>query len=128
MCRENLNTLISNVVAKFNELYDTDLFMCRENLNTLISNVVSKFNELYDTDLFMCGENLNTLISNVMSKFNELYLWCIRNKLSINCNKTNFMLSHVINKPILKQLDEIVTIDMTIKRVQSFQYLGLTID
>ena len=81
-----------------------------------------------DTALFMYDENLNSLIANVVSKFNELYLWCVRNKLTINCDKTNFILFHATNKPISIQMDEIVTSDMTIKRVKSFQYLGLTLD
>ena len=81
-----------------------------------------------DTALFMYDENLNSLIANVVSKFNELYLWCVRNKLTINCYKTNIILFHATNKPIPKQMDEIVTSDMTIKRVKSFQYLGLTLD
>ena len=81
-----------------------------------------------DTALFMYDENLNSLIANVVSKFNELYLWCVRNKLTINCDKTNFILFHATNNPIPKQMDEIVTSDMTIKRVKSFQYLGLTLD
>ena len=66
--------------------------------------------------------------SNVVSKFNELYLWCVRYKLTINCDKTNFILFHATNKPAPYQIDEIVAIDMTIKRVRSFQYLGLTLD
>ena len=63
-----------------------------------------------------------------MSKFHESYLWCVRNKLTINCDKTNFILFHAINKPIPKQLDEIITSDLPIKRVKSFQYWGLTLD
>ena len=81
-----------------------------------------------DMALFMYDENLNCLIANVVSKFNELCLWCVRNKLTINCDKTNFILFHPINKPMPKQMDEIVTSFMTIKRVKSFQCLGLTLD
>ena len=81
-----------------------------------------------DTALFIYDENLNSLIANVVSKFNELYLCCVRNKLTMNCDKTNFTLFHAINKPKPKQMDEIATSDMTSKRVKSFQYLGLTLD
>ena len=81
-----------------------------------------------DTALFMYDENLNTLITNVDSKFHELYLWCVRNELTINCDKTNFILFHAINKPIPKQFDEIVTSSMTIKKVKSFLFLGLSVD
>ena len=63
-----------------------------------------------------------------MSKCNELYLWCVRNKQAIICDKTNFLRFHATIMPIPKQLDEIVTSDMTIKVVKSFQYLGLTLD
>ena len=77
-----------------------------------------------DTALFMYDENLNSLIANVVSKFNELYLWCVRNKLTINCDKTNFILFHAINKPIPKQMGEIVTSDMTIKRVKSLRLMN----
>ena len=71
----------------------------------------------------MYGENLNALNPNVMSKFHELHLWCVRNKLTIDCDKTIFILVHGINKPVMKQLDEIVISDM-----KSFQCLGLTPD
>ena len=81
-----------------------------------------------DTALFKRNANLNTLISDVASKFNDLYLWCIRNKLTINSDKTNFILFHTINKPIPPNLNEIVTNNMTINRLKSFQYLGLTLD
>ena len=81
-----------------------------------------------DTAVFMCNANLNTLISAVASKFNDLYLWCIRNKVTINSYKTNFILFHTINKPIPPNLNAIVTNNMTINRVKSFQYLGLTLD
>ena len=42
-----------------------------------------------DTALFMYNENLISLTANVESKFNELYLWCVRNKLTINCDKAS---------------------------------------
>ena len=69
-----------------------------------------------DAVLFMYDENLNSLISNVVSKFNKLYLWCVRNKLTINSYKSNFILFHATNKPISKQLDDIVTKYMNIKK------------
>ena len=47
--------------------------------------------------LFVYDENLNSPISNVVSKLNELFLWCVKNKLTINYDKTNFTLSHATN-------------------------------
>ena len=42
--------------------------------------------------------------------------------------KTNFILFHKMNKPIPPNPNEIVTNNMTINRVKSFQYLGLPLD
>ena len=56
--------------------------------------------------------------------FTKLYRWCLANKLSINKDKTNFVLFH--NK---KQTHSCIeTENMPIKRVQMVQYLGLIVD
>ena len=72
--------------------------------------------------------DLNTLTFDIINKFNELNRWCISNTLTINANKTNFILFHTINKPIPNDFSEITTEFMTIKRVSSFKYLGITLD
>ena len=60
--------------------------------------------------------------------FTKLYRWCLANKLSINKDKTNFVLFHHKNKPIPENFDCIETENMPIKRVQMVQYLGLIVD
>ena len=75
-----------------------------------------------DMALFMNNTNLKTLISDVTSKFNYLNLWCI------NSDETNSTLFHMINKPTPPNPNEIVTNNMSIKRMKSFQYLGLALD
>ena len=42
--------------------------------------------------------------------------------------KKTFILFHTINKPIPRNLDKISVESMTTKRVNSFKYLGLTLD
>ena len=59
--------------------------------------------------------------------FTKLYRWCLANKLSINKDKTNFVLFHNKNKPIHENFDCIETENMPIKRVQMVQYLGLIV-
>ena len=81
-----------------------------------------------DTALFMSHPDLTALIANIKSKFEDIFKWCISNKLTINAEKTNFVLFHTFNKPIPQQLKEIKTEFMTIMRVKSFKYLGLTLD
>ena len=54
--------------------------------------------------------------------------WCICNKLTINSEKTHFILFHTVKKPIPINLTEIVTTQATIKRVTEIKYLGLVLD
>ena len=81
-----------------------------------------------DTALFMHHPDLNILTFDIINKFNELNRLCISNKLTINADKTNFILFHTINKPIPNDFSEITIEFMTIKRVNSFKYLGITLD
>ena len=99
-------------------------------INDIHHAVGSEYLRLFadDTALFMSHPDLIALIANIKSKFEDLFKWCISNKLTINAEKTNFVLFHTINKPIPQHLNEIKTEFMTIMRVKSFKYLGLTLD
>ena len=44
------------------------------------------------------------LIADITVKFNNLYDWCISNKLTINSEKTQFMVFHTPNKPMPNNL------------------------
>ena len=57
-----------------------------------------------------------------------MYRWCVCNKLTINSDKTNFILFHTVNKPVPNNLTEIITTEMTIQRVNEIKYLGLVLD
>ena len=81
-----------------------------------------------DTALFMSHSDLHTLVETIKLKVNELCKWCRYNKLIINAEKTNFVLFHTINKPIPNDFTEIKTEYMDIQRVDTFQYLGVTLD
>ena len=54
--------------------------------------------------------------------------WCLASQLSINSEKTNFVLFHVKNKLIPENFDCIPTTFLTIYRVKYVQYLGPMID
>ena len=58
----------------------------------------------------------------------KLYHWCIAHKLSINSDKTNLVLFHLKNKPVLRDFTGLQTQSMEIDRVQSVQYLGMLLD
>ena len=70
----------------------------------------------------------NTLVDDVSRTVKKLCLWCIENKLTISIEKTNFVLFHTPNKPLVKNLREIEIEAMNIKRVDVVTYLGVTID
>ena len=81
-----------------------------------------------DTSLLSSGRNLNDVIIQAKELFHKLYHWCVANKLSINSDKTNFVLFHMKNKPVPNDFDRIETNHMTIRRVKIVNYLGLVID
>ena len=55
----------------------------------------------------------------------KLYHWRVANKLSINNDKTSFVLFHMKNKPVPKHFEYIRTDVMQINRVNSIHYLGM---
>ena len=81
-----------------------------------------------DTVLFMHDPNLINLINDITEKFTELYNFRGCNKLTVNGEKTNFVLFHAINKPVPQNFDQIKTGVMDVTRVKTFQYLGVYFD
>ena len=54
--------------------------------------------------------------------------WCECNKLTINYDKTNFILFHAKNKKIPQDFDKIEIDEKIIKRVSTTKYLGIYLD
>ena len=81
-----------------------------------------------DTALIASNPNLDSAQSQAKELFTNLYHWCVANKLSINSDKTCFVLFHMKNKPIPRNFNCIQTEVMQINRVESVQYLGMLLD
>ena len=81
-----------------------------------------------DTFLFMNDRNIDVVKEKASDLFENIFRWCVANQLSINSEKTNFVLFHAKNKPIPENFDFIQTTYLTIDRVKCVQYLGLMID
>ena len=81
-----------------------------------------------DTSLLSSGPTLNGVIDHAKTLFHKLYHWCIANKLSINSDKTHFVLFQMKNKPVPNDFDRIRTDHMTTNRAKIVNYLGLVID
>ena len=81
-----------------------------------------------DTAIITSNSNLDIAQQQAREMFTKLYHWCVANKLSINNDKTNFVLFHMKNKPVPKHFECIKTDVMEINRVNSIQYLGMLLD
>ena len=81
-----------------------------------------------DTAIITSNPNLESARYQAKESFTKLYHWCVANKLSINSEKTSFVLFHLKNKPIPRNFTCIQTEVMQIDRVESVQYLGMLLD
>ena len=99
-------------------------------VNDLYRSVGDKTIRLFadDTALLVHNRNIEALMANARASFDKLYEWCLCNRLTINNDKTKFILFHTKNKPVPKDLETLDTSVMNIDGVESFNYLGVIID
>ena len=71
-------------------------------INDLYRSIGHNAVRLYadDTAIIISDSNLDIAQRQAREMFTKLYHWCVANKLSINSNKTNFVLFHMKNKPV----------------------------
>ena len=81
-----------------------------------------------DTAIITSNSKLDIAYRQAQEMFTKMYHWCVANKLSINSDKTNFVLFHMKNKPVPRNFTSIQTDVMQISRVKSVQYLGMLLD
>ena len=80
-----------------------------------------------DTFLFMNDRNIDVIKEKTSDLFDEKFRWCVAHQLSINIEKTNFVLFNAKNKSIPENLDCIHATYLTIDRDKCVQYLMLRI-
>ena len=99
-------------------------------INDLYRSIGHNAVRLYadDTAIIISDSNLDIAQRQAREMFTKLYHWCVANKLSINSDKTNFVLFHMKNKPVPKNFTCIQTDVMQITRVNTVQYLGMSLD
>ena len=92
---------------------------------------ISKILDIYlfadDTNIYFEDESLKNLEKKVNKELDNLYLWLSVNRLSLNIDKTNFVIFHPYNKPLKYN----VTIKINKKAIsekKSIKYLGVLID
>lgn len=100
-------------------LYINDLIKSTQFFNTIL------FAD--DTNLFSQSKSLNDEIQTINSNLERLKIWCFENKLTLNIEKTNFI---IIKNPQNKfQISQPLFINNTeINNAESIKFLGITID
>ena len=80
-----------------------------------------------DTNIYYESNSLQELEKTINKELNKLYLWLNINRLSLNIDKTNYLIFHPYNKPMKKH----ITIKINKKAINEkvyIKYLGVLID
>ena len=79
-----------------------------------------------DTNLFCTGPNLKDIVYQINQEIRMIYLWVKANKLSLNIDKTYFML--FTPKRFPRNMDDIIIDGKQIIEVNETKFLGVIID
>ena len=80
-----------------------------------------------DSNLFLSNKNLRVLESNINTELQSIYKWLCINKLSLNIDKSNFVIFHPPQKKLNYNVQ--IMINQTyLKNEQHVRYLGIMID
>ena len=92
-----------------------------------ISKILNFYSFADDTNIYHESNSLNDLERTVNKELNKLYLWLNLNRLSLNFDKTNFIIFHPYNKPVKQQVT--IKINNTaINEKEYIKYLGVLVD
>ena len=92
-----------------------------------ISKILNFYLFADDTNIYHESNSLDELERVINIELNHLFIWLNVNRLSLNIDKTNFVLFHPYNKPIRQQIS--IRIDnKPIKQKEYVKYLGVLLD
>ena len=92
-----------------------------------VSQILNFYLFADDTNIYYESKSLADIEKTLNRELNKLYLWLNVNRLSLNIDKTNFIVFHPYNKPTKKR----ITIKINKKAINeknSIKYLGILID
>ena len=92
-----------------------------------ISKILNFYLFADNTNIYYESSSLDNLERTVNSELNKLFLWLNVNRLSLNIDKTNFIVFHPYNKP-KKKRTTIKINNKAIKEKEYIKYLGVLID
>ena len=80
-----------------------------------------------DTNIYYESSSLQELEKTINKELTKLYLWLNVNRLSLNIDKTNYLIFHPYNKPMRQQITIKIN-KKAIKEKDCIKYLGVLID
>ena len=92
-----------------------------------ISNVLNFFLFADDTNIYYEADTLDNLEKVINKELKKLRVWLIVNRLSLNIEKTNFVIFHPYNKP-MKQKITLKIHKTALTEKSHVKYLGIEID
>ncbi len=97
-----------------------------------ISNAIDPENKVRlfadDNNIFISKESPNQLKEAMINAFKNIFAWFNANKLTVNLDKTCYTIFKRKRQKIPEILNNISIDNITIKRVRSTKYLGVTLD
>lgn len=99
-------------------IYINDITLCTNRLNFIL------FAD--DTNIYVQGRNLITLQNTINNELTHVSSWLNSNKLTLNINKTYYMVTH--SKSITPHPIDIKINNTSIKQVKEAKFLGVIID
>ena len=97
---------------------------------TLIMYQNFYFTILYadDTCVLLCGKNLDDLIFSINKELDMLFTWLQANKLSLNGQKTYYMIFHRVRIKLINHSSNVVIGGSILNETDEIKYLGVIID
>ena len=103
------------------------LFLLYVNDIKNVSNILFPIIYADDTNIFIQGNCINQLILEMNRELAKLNLWFQSNKLSLNINKTHYMVFHRSRRKFNKTVDIIIN-NNVIEEKKSTTFLGVILD
>ena len=110
-------------------IYMNDIHTVSDNLNFILYADDTTLNSPMCSFKLGCNGNIEQISTSINSELNKIAVWLAVNKLSLNIQKTKFMIFHYPQRVITENDIPCLVINNTlIERVTEFNFLGLTVN
>lgn len=104
------------------------LFLIYVNDLSYMSNILSTVMFADDTNFFYSHDNLDDIISTVNLELKKCSDWLNSNRLSLNIDKTHYIIFSSNRKSIPSNIDSVKITDTPIHKTSTTKFLGITLD